>query len=84
MRRVVPAAAYFLGIGWYFAVCVIAGVLSGRWLDGRFDTAPIFALIGTFSGLGLALFGAFRMLNERLLKPGSRVNRSTRPPGGTS
>ena len=79
MRWVVPSA-WLLGIGWYFAVCVVGGVLIGRWLDGRFDTAPVFALIGTFSGLGMALYGGYRMLTERLLNR----NGGTRSRGGVS
>lgn len=64
-------AAWLLGIGWYFALCVVLGVLGGRWLDDRFGSAPTFALIGTFVGLALALYGGYRMLTERLLKRGS-------------
>lgn len=68
MSWVVPAA-WLLGIGWYFAVCVVLGVLGGRWLDGRFGTSPLFALIGTFLGLAAALYGGYRVLTERLLYP---------------
>lgn len=63
-------AAWLLGIGWYFAFCVLLGVLGGRWLDNRFDSAPAFALVGTFAGLALALYGGYRMLTERLLRRG--------------
>ncbi len=79
MRWVVPSA-WLLGIGWYFAVCVVGGVLIGRWLDGRLDTAPALSVIGTFAGLGMALFGGYRMLTERLLKRRS----GPRSSGGTS
>lgn len=79
MRWIGPSA-WLLGIGWYFALCVVGGVLAGRWLDGRFESAPVFALIGTFAGLGMALYGGYRMLTERLLKG----NRSTRDRRGTS
>jgi ATP synthase protein I len=68
MAWLVPAA-WLLGIGWYFAVCVVAGILLGRWLDGQAGTSPLFALIGTFLGLAAALYGGYRMLTERLLKP---------------
>ncbi len=73
----VTPAAWLLGIGWYFATCIVLGVLAGRWLDGRFDTTPIFALIGTFLGLAAALVGGYRTLTERLLKP----RRGGRPEG---
>ncbi len=79
MRWVVPAAT-LLGIGWFFATCVVLGVVIGRWLDGRFDTAPLFALIGTFVGLAAALYGGYRTLTERVLAKPSRPRR----PGGES
>jgi F0F1-type ATP synthase assembly protein I len=75
MQWVVPAA-WLLGIGWYFATCVVLGALAGRWLDGRFDTAPLFTLIGLLFGLVAALYGGYRTLTERLLRPTS----DRRPP----
>jgi ATP synthase protein I len=63
---VVPAG-WLLGIGWYFAICVILGVVIGRWLDDWVGTSPLFTLIGTFLGLAAALYGGYRMLTERLL-----------------
>ena len=80
MPRWVAPSAWLLGIGWYFAVCVVGGVWVGRWLDGRFDTSPTLSLIGTFVGLGMALYGGYRMLTERLLKRTS----APRSPRGTS
>lgn len=78
-RWVVPSA-WLLGIGWYFALCIVGGVWLGRWLDGRFDTSPTFALIATFVGLAFALWGGYRMLTERLLKRSG----GSRPSGGPS
>lgn len=69
----VGPSAYFLGIGWYFATCVVLGVLGGRWLDRQFGTSPTFGLIGTLVGLALALYGGYRMLAQRVLN-------SRRPP----
>lgn len=69
MQRLVVPAAYLLGIGWYFATCIVLGVVGGKWLDGRLDTAPLFALIGTLLGLAAALYGGYRTLTDRVLKP---------------
>lgn len=79
MRWVVPAA-YLLGIGWYFAFCIVGGIFLGRWLDGRFDTGPVFALVGTFLGLATALVGGYRTLTNRVIRSSSRGT----PPGGGS
>jgi hypothetical protein len=81
MRWIVPSA-WFLGIGWYFAVCVTLGVLAGRWLDGRFGTAPWLGLVGTLLGLAMALYGGYRLLTERVLNV--RSGRGPRPPGGSA
>lgn len=75
MGWIVPAA-WLLGIGWYFATCVVLGVLGGRWVDGRFGTEPLFALIGTFIGLAAALVGGYQALTERVLRPTARPRRS--------
>lgn len=70
MRWVAPAAT-LLGIGWYFAICILLGTFAGRWLDGRFGTVHVFTIIGIFVGLAAALYGGYRLLTERLLRPGS-------------
>jgi hypothetical protein len=51
-----------MGIGWYFATCLILGVVLGRWADGRTDLEPTFTLIGIGLGLAVALVGGYRML----------------------
>ncbi len=79
MRWVVPAAT-LLGIGWFFATCVVLGVVAGRWLDGRFGSAPTFTLIGTFVGLAAALYGGYRTLTERVLAKPPRARRPGEEP----
>ncbi len=59
----------FVGIGWYFAACIILGFLGGRWvgreLDGHgWETA--LTIVGVFVGLAVAFFGAYRMLKPIL------------------
>lgn len=75
MRWLGPAAA-LLGIGWYFAFCILIGLLGGQWLDGIFRTSPILTLVGVGLGLAMALVGGFKML-MRVLK----LDASTRNAG---
>lgn len=62
----VPPAAYLLGIGWYFATCVILGVALGHWADAATGLTPLFTLVGALFGLALALVGGIRMLMDFL------------------
>jgi F0F1-type ATP synthase assembly protein I len=71
----VGPATQLLGIGWYFATCVVLGVFVGRWADSATDLEPLFTLTGVLLGLAAALLGGFRMLMQFL---GRKANR---PPG---
>ena len=51
-----------LGIGWYFAVSIVGGVLGGWLLDGWLDTKPWFTLAGLFLGLLIAFYGGLKAL----------------------
>jgi F0F1-type ATP synthase assembly protein I len=53
-----------LGIGWYFAVSIIGGMLGGLLLDGWLDTKPLFTLIGLALGLVVAFYGGFKALMQ--------------------
>lgn len=57
-----PGAIRYIGLGWYVAVCLLAGVLLGLWVDGWLGTRPLFLLIGLFLGLGGAFFGLMRAI----------------------
>jgi hypothetical protein len=74
MRWLGPAAA-LLGIGWYFAFCILIGLLGGQWLDSTFRTSPILTLVGVGLGLVMALVGGFKML-VRVLKLDSATGKS--------
>jgi hypothetical protein len=58
----VGPAAYLTGIGWFFATCIIAGVLVGRWADSATGLEPLFTLTGIVFGLAIAIVGGIRML----------------------
>lgn len=61
-----PPAVRLIGIGWYFAFCIVFGIVGGLLLDGLFDTKPVFVLIGLFLGLFLAFFGGYLLVLEEL------------------
>lgn len=62
MRGWVAPTTYLTGIGWYFATCLVLGVLLGRWVDARTGLEPLFTLAGILLGLALAAYGGIRML----------------------
>ena len=61
-----PPVVRLLGIGWYFALCIILGIVGGVLLDRQVEKDHIFTLIGLFLGLILAFFGGYVMLLEEL------------------
>ncbi|MCH7579036.1 MAG: AtpZ/AtpI family protein [Chloroflexi bacterium] len=64
-----PPTARLIGIGWYFAVCIVAGVIGGALLDGVADTKPLLTLLGLTLGLVLAFYGGYQMLMD-VIRPG--------------
>ncbi len=61
-----PPTARLIGIGWYVAVCIIAGVIGGVLLDRIADTRPLLTLLGLALGMFFAFYGAYRMLMDVL------------------
>jgi hypothetical protein len=61
-----PPTIRLIGIGWYFAVCIVGGMLGGLGIDYLAGTTPIFTLVGLFAGLFLAFYGGYRMIREAL------------------
>ena len=61
-----PSALGLLGVGWFFATCIVLGVLGGLWLDGQANTEPLFTLLGVVLGLAVAAWGAYRLLVDVL------------------
>jgi F0F1-type ATP synthase assembly protein I len=56
------AALRFVGVGWYIGLCIVLGVLGGRWLDRQFDTGVILTIVGLILGVIAAIYGVYRML----------------------
>ncbi len=61
-----PPAVRLVGIGWYFALCVVLGVGVGVLLDKEFGSRPILTLIGLLLGLVSAFYGGYLQLKEVL------------------
>jgi F0F1-type ATP synthase assembly protein I len=56
------AALRLIGVGFFIGVSIVLGVTAGLWLDNRFGTGPVLALIGLFLGIVVAFYGVFQML----------------------
>lgn len=51
-----------LGMGFYIAIAVVLGIWGGHWLDGKFNTSPLWLIIGSILGVAVAALGVFNML----------------------
>ena len=67
------AALRLIGIGWYISLSIVLGVITGRWLDERFDTGPLLMIIGLLTGIFVAFYGVYRVL-PRLNKNSNKGN----------
>lgn len=74
-----PPAVRLVGIGWYFAVCIVGGVVGGLLLDRLTGTAPVLTLVGLFVGLLAASVGGYRMLMETLQDVGRSTGKRREP-----
>ena len=54
-RQVLRALGIATSFGFTLALLTAAGVVGGRWLDGRAHTSPLFMLLGLFLGLALGV-----------------------------
>ena len=68
MMNRMPRSARLIGIGWYFAICIVIGVVGGVLLDRVAGTEPWLTLLGLTLGLVLAFYGGYQMLME-VLRP---------------
>ncbi len=75
----VGPAASLLGIGWFFATAILLGVGVGLWVDSLTGLEPTFTIVGIVAGLGIALVGGFRMLQQVL----RRLSDESPPKGST-
>ena len=59
------SALRLVGIGWYVGICIVLGLVAGRWLDSMLGTNLLW-LIGLLFGIFLAFYGMYQMLQPLL------------------
>lgn len=52
----------YLGIGWFFVIAIILGLLFGRWLDGKLHTEPWLMILGMIAGIFLGFYHLFKLV----------------------
>ncbi len=56
------AALRLTGVGFFISGSILLGVVGGLWLDKELNTGPILVIAGLFLGIGIAIYGVYRML----------------------
>ena len=62
------AALRLIGLGWFVGICIVLGVLGGRWLDERLHTRGILIVVGVIGGVAVAFYGVYRMILPNINK----------------
>ncbi len=55
-----------IGVGFFIGGSIVLGTFSGLWLDDKFNTKPLFMIVGLFIGLVVAGYGVYQMLRPLL------------------
>ena len=64
-----------IGIGFSLAITIVGSAYLGRWLDGKFDTAPALTLVFLVLGLLAGFVGAYRQLQLVMSRAGRQRGR---------
>jgi Putative F0F1-ATPase subunit Ca2+/Mg2+ transporter len=78
MMQRLPPTVRLIGIGWYFAVCIVGGLAGGYGLDYVAGTGPLLTMLGLFLGIALALYGGYRMIMEAIGTGMDNASKDTR------
>jgi F0F1-type ATP synthase assembly protein I len=65
-----------LGMGFYIAIAIVLGIWGGHWLDGKFNTGPLWLIIGLILGIAVAVLGVYNMLKPFMEKAKKTDNNS--------
>ncbi len=61
-----PPTVQLIGIGWYFAICIVVGIVGGVLLDQVAGTTPLLTILGLLLALVIAFYGGYHMLMDTL------------------
>lgn len=78
-KEIRPAFKYLGNVSLNLALHIIGGFFLGRYLDLRWSTAPILAMLGTILGTFTGFYGIYRVvMNDVAGKPDSMVRNQSR------
>ncbi len=63
----------YLTLGIQFIVTILLCVFAGHWADGKFDTSPLWTLIGSLVGIAAGFYHFFKVV----LKMGRKSEEDT-------
>ncbi len=63
-------AAWVSSLGIYIGLCIVFGLLIGKWIDGNFGTEPVFTVIFILCGFAAAIRGGYRDVKRLIAKYG--------------
>ncbi len=58
------AALQLVAVGWYVALSLLIPTGIGYLVDRKFETTPLFMLVGLGLGTVLMVFGVYRMVRQ--------------------
>jgi ATP synthase protein I len=61
-----------VGMGFSLVFWIVGGALLGRWLDARWDTAPVLTLVLLVIGMTIGFYDAYRRLREITKRTGQK------------
>lgn len=70
------SAGDFAGVGVQFVAAILVFLFLGKWIDGRFGTAPLFLILGTFVGAAGGFYSMYRKVSAATQRS---MRESTRP-----
>lgn len=71
----------FAAIPFQLAMCTLAGVYGGQWLDKKLGSAPWLLVIGVFLGAGLSFYSIYvRLMAAQARDEAAQKSRPGGPP----